>query len=166
VEDEIASGESATAYAVGFATAKYAERINNMSQEEVLKQTVAQLEEVFNALEPRHMSANPLDPQNVKALQQLPKASEAYLGGMFWDWRPSHHPYIGGGYCSPLAGKPILIGDILKQGYGKHMFFAGEATNDRPGATAHAALETGFRAAKQVAAALKEQQEQEQKRSL
>ena len=34
------------------------------------------------------------------------------------------------------------------------MFFAGEATNDRPGATAHAAMETGIRAAKQVAAAL------------
>ena len=36
------------------------------------------------------------------------------------------------------------------------MFFAGEATNHRPGATAHAALETGIRAAQQVAQSLKE----------
>ncbi len=36
---------------------------------------------------------------------------------MFWDWRPSHHRYyIGGKYCSPLAGKPILIGEVLKNG--------------------------------------------------
>lgn len=34
------------------------------------------------------------------------------------------------------------------------MFFAGEATNDLPGATAHAALETGLRAARLVSSAL------------
>ncbi len=34
------------------------------------------------------------------------------------------------------------------------MFFAGEATNALPGATAHSALETGLRAADQVAASL------------
>ena len=35
------------------------------------------------------------------------------------------------------------------------MFFAGEATNFLPGATAHSALETGLRAAAQVSSALK-----------
>ena len=35
VPNEVAEGELATAYAVGFTTAKYAERIQIMSQEEV-----------------------------------------------------------------------------------------------------------------------------------
>lgn len=49
------------------------------------------------------------------------------------------------------------VGETLSKAYADgRMFFAGEATNDRPGATAHAALETGIRAAAQVAAALKD----------
>ena len=35
VEDEVSEGEPATAYAVGFTTAKYAERVAGMTQEEV-----------------------------------------------------------------------------------------------------------------------------------
>jgi monoamine oxidase len=174
VEDEVAEGEEATAYAVGFTTSKYQERVAQLSQEEVFTLCLAQLEQIFSKLEPRHMSADPNDPKNEQALKELPKPRDAFLGGMFWDWRPSHHPYIGGGYCSPIAGKPItigkfrlccvlslityfslLIGQVLKKGNGNHMFFAGEATNHRPGATAHAALETGIRAADQVAAVLK-----------
>jgi monoamine oxidase len=154
VEDEVVPGEEATAYAVGFTTAKYQERVSQLTQEEVLQRMVTQLEKIFSQLEPRHMSADPNDPENMKALKALPKVRDQYLGGMFWDWRPTHHPYIGGGYCSPLVGKPILIGEVLKKGNGKHMFFAGEATNHRPAATAHAAMETGIRAAEQVAAAL------------
>lgn len=50
------------------------------------------------------------------------------------------------------------LGDTLSKAYAnERMFFAGEATNDRPGATAHAALETGLRAARQISAALKDQ---------
>jgi monoamine oxidase len=75
---------------------------------------------------------------------------------MFWDWQPKHHPYIGGGYCSPRVHCPIHSGDILSRPHGPSMFFVGEATNDLPGATAHAALETGLRAAAQVHAALAE----------
>lgn len=51
------------------------------------------------------------------------------------------------------------LGDTLSKAYAnERVFFAGEATNDRPGATAHAALETGLRAARQISAALKDQQ--------
>lgn len=50
-----------------------------------------------------------------------------------------------------------LLGETLSKPWANNrLFFAGEATNDRPGATAHAALETGLRAAAHVAAALKE----------
>ena len=49
----------------------------------------------------------------------------------------------------------FVTGDILSKAFVQNrLFFAGEATNDRPGATAHAALETGVRAASLVSLAL------------
>jgi len=53
----------------------------------------------------------------------------------------------------------IISGEILSKAFVQNrLFFAGEATNDRPGATAHAALETGIRAASLVSAALEGQE--------
>ncbi len=90
-----------------------------------------------------------------ESINALPKASKVFLGGMFWDWDPSHHPYIGGGYSSPLAHKHADAADNFRKAYGNgNLFFVGEATT-LPGATAHAALESGIRAAGQVAARLK-----------
>lgn len=71
---------------------------------------MGQLEKVFSHLEQRHMSAE--HPDTAPSPKALPKASEVYVGGMFWDWRPAHHPYIGGGYCSPRVNKPITSGKI------------------------------------------------------
>lgn len=146
--------EPAKAYAVAFTTADYAARVAALPKEEVLRRSVAQLDEIFSHLLPRHMDAE-LGPQT-KQPAQLKKPSEAYLGGMFWDWNPSHHPYIGGGYCSPKANTPAHKIAIMAQPYGKlgNVFFAGEATN-LPGATAHAALESGVRAAGFVSQFLK-----------
>ena len=105
---------------------------------------------MFALLKQEHMSALKNDPF-AESPASLPKASEVYLGGMFWDWNPSHHPYIGGGYASPQAGTQANLIDRMRLPYGNgNIFFAGEATN-LPGATAHAALESGLRAAKQVA---------------
>mmetsp|Transcript_47483 Transcript_47483/g.82965 ORF Transcript_47483/g.82965 Transcript_47483/m.82965 type:complete len:386 (-) Transcript_47483:82-1239(-) len=153
VPDEVEEGEECTAYAVGFATSKYAEKIAGMTQKEVLAATVAQLEKVFGQMEQQHMSGH--HPETAPAPSSLPRASEVFRGGMYWDWQPDHHKYIGGGYCSPLVNKPINSGDILSKAFVQNrLFFAGEATNDRPGATAHAALETGVRAASLVSLAL------------
>jgi hypothetical protein len=69
---------------------------------------VKQLDKVFSQLEQRHMSAE--HPESAPAPASLPKPSQVYVGGMYWDWRPEHHPYIGGGYCSPRANKPITSG--------------------------------------------------------
>lgn len=82
--------------------------------------------------------------------EDIPKASEVFLGGMFWDWNPKHHPYIGGGYCSSKARTKAYLAERLSQPVNDHLCFAGEATN-LPGATAHAALESGERAACRVA---------------
>lgn len=75
---------------------------------QVLEKCVAQLDTIFSQLEQRHMSGD--HPEQAAKPSTLPKAREVFLGGMYWDWRPSHHPYIGGGYCSPLANKPITSG--------------------------------------------------------
>lgn len=145
----VPADEPAKAYAVAFTTAAYARRLQALPKEEVLRLAVEQLDEVFALLGPEHMAA---EGDAVERPQDLPRASEAYLGGMFWDWTPSHHPYIGGGYCSPKANtrteKIALL--AVPHGADGRLFFAGEATN-MPGATAHAALESGVRAAKLVA---------------
>jgi monoamine oxidase len=94
------------------------------------------------------MAAN-LNDENIQKPTDLKKPSSAYLGGMFWDWNPTHYPFIGGGYCSPKAHTNAELISRLAKPFGNHIFFAGEATN-MPGATAHAALESGERAAKQV----------------
>ena len=152
VSDRAAPDEPAKAFAIGFTTAAYAARLSALPKDEVLRRCVAQLDEVFSLLEPRHMAAD-LSDANIQQPSDLKKPSDAYLGGMFWDWNPSHHPYIGGGYCSPKSEKAAHLISVLSKPYGKHIYFAGEATN-LPGATAHAALESGERAAGQVAAYL------------
>jgi monoamine oxidase/cytochrome b involved in lipid metabolism len=141
--------EPAKAYAVAFTTSEYAERLAALPRHEALKRCVGQLDSIFSLLEPRHMAADPTaEPRQMPA--QLKKASDAFLGGMFWDWTPQHHPYIGGGYCSPAARQIADAPDSLRSAYGNgNIFFAGEATT-LPGATAHAALESGVRAAAQV----------------
>lgn len=142
--------EPAKAYAIGYTTSEYAKRVSSLSKKEVLKRCVDQLDEMFALLKQEHMSALKND-SSAESPSNLPKASEAYLGGMFWDWNPSHHPYIGGGYASPRAGTQAHLIDQMRLPYGNgNIFFAGEATN-LPGATAHAALESGIRAAKQIA---------------
>ena len=84
--------------------------------------------------------------ETAQKVSEIPKPSDVYLGGMFWDWNPKHHPFIGGGYCSPKAGKAAHLVERLFKPYGTRICFAGEATN-LPGATAHAAMESGVRAA-------------------
>lgn len=153
VSDKVPVDEPAKAYAVAFTTADYATRLQALPKEEVLRRAVQQLDAVFALLQPEHMAATGSPTQ---LPSDLPRPSDAYLGGMFWDWTPEHHPYIGGGYCSPRAGtqtdKIGLLGSPL--GPSQRLFFAGEATN-MPGATAHAALESGVRAAGLAAKKLK-----------
>ena len=65
----------------------------------------------------------------------------------FVDWAAD--PYTAMGYSSVPPGGAGLRG-MLAAPVGGVMFFAGEATNaDRP-ATVHGALESGYRAAREV----------------
>jgi monoamine oxidase len=82
----------------------------------------------------------------------LPLPSAVFLGGLLQDWQ-SANPYIGGGFCSPKAGCPTNAAEIFCEPVDNMIYFAGEATV-HPGGTAHAALGSGFRAAKQVSSYL------------
>ena len=160
VTDKAAPDEPAKAYAIGFTSAAYADKLMALPRSEVHDKCLAQMDEVFSLLQTEHITAtdSPKAPGSISVstdkstLYTNKKPSEAFVGGMFWDWNPQHHPYIGGGYSSPLAGTDTTLGDLLRKPYGagRNIFFAGEATN-MPGATADAALESGVRAAEQVA---------------
>ena len=68
---------------------------------------------------------------------------------LVYDWA-TQHPYIGGAYASPRAGKAIDYARILAEPLGDKVFFAGEATNMDAGACTHSALETGVRVADEI----------------
>jgi hypothetical protein len=157
-KEEENDDEKAVCYVVGFMTTEYAKKILKMSNSDAINCILQQMDTVFSHLEPQHMSAaagatGAADSSSsLSNPQVLPKPSEVFLGGTFWHWTPEHHPYIGGGYSSPVAGKATTLCDHLSKPYGEYqnIFFAGEATS-LPGATAHAALESVVRAAQQVA---------------
>lgn len=158
-ETESISDEKAKCYVIGFMTTDYAKKIMKLSNTEAINGVLNQMDQVFSLLEPKHMSG---DINETKSLSpsSLRKPSEVFLGGTFWHWNPQHHPYIGGGYSSPVSGKATFLCDRLSKPYGNNnIFFAGEATS-LPGATAHAALESGVRAASQVSSFLKEKESQ------
>ncbi len=79
-------------------------------------------------------------------------------------WNEESFPFIGGGYASPLVGhgsaghvlaQPLKVVDPCTGSFVAKVFFAGEATNEGPGMTVHAAMQTGVRAASQVEVMLK-----------
>lgn len=158
--------EPAAGYATGFATSKYADRILSMSREEVYQKFVEQLDTIFSQLEPRHCVPTLQDDRSIdsssgseengctetkdtsKDCENLPKPSDVFIGGMLQEWQKANQ-YIGGGFCSPRAGFPTNAAEIFCEPEENLIYFAGEATV-HPGGTAHAALESGFRTAKQV----------------
>ena len=116
---------------------------------------LAQMDEVLGRLGPEHMSAHPCDEDADPA--SLPSPSSVFIKAMVHDWK--QYPYIGGGYSCAHVGWTVEKGQAITQcidkGRSGAIFFAGEATNiAQPGGTAHAALETGFRAADEVSAYL------------
>jgi hypothetical protein len=176
---KVDAGEAARGLAICYTTADFAKKLSGLPKEEVLHRVVDQLDTVFSLLEERHMTAAPPTPSSplstattptsseTSTSPKLKKPSEAYLGGMFWDWNAQHYPYITGGYCSPRAGKNAQSIKVLAEPYShteeasssnsgtavvaERVFFAGEATSVTAGSTAHAAMASGIRAAAQVA---------------
>lgn len=154
--DDVDSQEG-TCTATGFATARSAEKLQTLSEEEMYRVILTQMDEVMSKLAPRHMSADPSDEDEKP--ESLPRPSSVFIKAIVQDW--SKQPYIGGGYSCGRIGwtleKGRNIAEPIDVGNSAAIFFAGEASNvSQPGGTAHAALETGDRAADEVSAYLDE----------
>ena len=96
------------------------------------------------------MAVDLTDKTSIENPSDLPKIDEEFLAGVIQIWEPNSSPYIGGGYSSAKVGKSVNYSEILAESLNENIFFAGEATSTTACATAHSALNTGFRAAKEV----------------
>jgi monoamine oxidase len=77
------------------------------------------------------------------------KAKSAYLQGKISDWTTV--PHIEGAYSYPMVGGGISMRKELAKPIQNKLFFAGEASHfEGHSATVHGALETGFRAVKEL----------------
>lgn len=164
-------------YATGFLTADFARGLEEAARiatkgrgvgaavdEAMCDIFLRQLEDVFSLLRKKHMGAAvsakygdtrmPSSFSSPISEDVLPSPRTVYCAGMVYRWNQETHPFIRGGYSSVKAGAYSLSEEprIVNQGKG-NIFFAGEGTAV-PGCTAHAALDTGTRAAGQVAALL------------
>ncbi|MBU6325799.1 MAG: FAD-dependent oxidoreductase, partial [Bacteroidetes bacterium] len=77
------------------------------------------------------------------------QAKNTFLGGLLTDWLQI--PFIEGAYSFPLSGDGISYRKALAEPMDNRLFFAGEATHyEGHSATVHGALETAFRAVKEL----------------
>eukprot|EP01039_Chlorochromonas_danica_P002264 gene2264-2479_t len=157
VRDLIEDDSQGVGYATGFVTSSFADHICSIPEEEVFKAMVSQLDKMFSHLKPRDCFA---DIEKVEetllssdVVADLPKPSEVYLGGIIQKWTPEVHPFIHGGYCSPLKGF-THAGETVAESVDDQLFFVGEGANIGHGGVIHAAMESAVRAAKEVKAVL------------
>lgn len=123
------TGAAGGAAIVGFACAERAERIAAMPEEEVVRASLAQLDEMF---------ASRVDPK---------PATSAFESCHVKDW--SKEPHIRGAYTFPGRGAREGDRGLLGRPLGS-LFFAGEATHEGVNPCMQGALETGERAAREV----------------
>ena len=161
--------------AVGFLSARYAEEAHaNYNENELIQKLLEELDVVFSNFKAEHLTAKidlPRSDQrgvyattdeNTTIFKELSsqrrvlplRPSSVFVKGMVYDWA-TKHPYIGGAYASPKAGKNIEYANVLASPIADRLFFAGEATNNDAGACTHSALETGVRVAEEIMSAPK-----------
>eukprot|EP01033_Poteriospumella_lacustris_P012059 gene12059-8615_t len=171
--------EHCSYYVTGFATSDFAGNLDDAFERDadVCDVLVRQLDRVFAKLRPAHhlrpdeyvgesssdedegdSSSDEDDEEGRPAVPALPLPSDVFLSGRVQRWTPRRHPYIGGGYASGLPTRgdlDLAPGDyariVSERGLDNAVFFAGEGVNFPAGATAHAALESAQRAARNVA---------------
>ncbi|KAK9823039.1 hypothetical protein WJX81_001999 [Elliptochloris bilobata] len=119
---------------VGFAAGRRAEAMSGMSESSIVLRALDQLDSIFGTAQARR------------------PATAAFLRAHLADW--SRVPHIGGAYSYPSLHARVGDREALAAPVGGALFFAGEATHAAVNPCLQAALETGARAAAQVAAAL------------
>jgi monoamine oxidase len=120
-------------FMVGFVSGERADRVMQLPKEEVKRLMLLQLDAIFGTKEDPH------------------PASSSCSGFMVQDWGKSQ--FFRGAYTYPSPGAFGERG-VLGAPVGGKLFFAGEATQTGCNPCLQAAMETGARAAKEVAASL------------
>jgi hypothetical protein len=152
-------------HATGFICGDFAKKLDELPEDNMIIQTVLQqLDRVFSELQPKHWFTKPDQEQQqeeqvevaiaVENAYKLSLPSNVFVKGFVERWTPERHPYIGGGYAAGLVGFSPDYQHELAAPVENTLFFAGEATNFPAGSTVHAAMESGLRAADQIAAVL------------
>eukprot|EP01112_Ceratiomyxa_fruticulosa_P014700 TRINITY_DN4234_c0_g1_i12.p1 TRINITY_DN4234_c0_g1~~TRINITY_DN4234_c0_g1_i12.p1 ORF type:complete len:449 (-),score=76.98 TRINITY_DN4234_c0_g1_i12:53-1399(-) len=119
---------------VGFIGGDLAANISTMAKETVVDTFLRQLDEMFTT------------PENVNP------ASKSYLDVLIYDW--SKHPFIRGSYTHPSIGADFPHTKISEPVH-DYLFFAGEGSaTTHESATVNGAIQTGIRAANEVAQSL------------
>lgn len=121
-------GGSSTYYVTAFFTSDQARAVGKLSTDAAFTKLLEQLSLMFEC-----------------------DAGAAYAGGFIVDW--GRVPFIWGGYTVPSLREPPGARAALAQPVDGAVFFAGEATDPENFMTAHAAMASGARAAKEAAIA-------------
>ncbi|RLN02222.1 hypothetical protein BBJ28_00000247 [Nothophytophthora sp. Chile5] len=121
----------------GFAGAECAERLVGMDPDVIVQRFLDQLDMIYGTVD------------------RPTPAHDCFVKGMYKDWGDVE--YVRGGYAFPRVGQTDSAARDLAASVDGRVFFAGEATAfEQPGMSVHAAVDTGTRAAAQVARALQE----------
>jgi len=140
----------------GYACAKSAERISKSERDEVVKRTLAQLDEIFgnksvtSALvetRPAAKLAHKEVPENSITNPPNP-ATKYYIDAMIIDWGKNSN--ILGGYSSPSSGESPKMRQLWSTPVKGKLYFAGEAFNKDSIMTLHGAMETSVVVAKHI----------------
>lgn len=119
----------------GFAGAETAERLTQLEEAEIIRHFLDQLDTIYGTAD----SPTP--------------ATSSFVKGMYLDW--GDVDYVRGGYSYPRVGQRDDAARDLATPVDGRIFFAGEATAfEQPAMSVHASMDTGARAAEQVATAL------------
>jgi len=132
--------------ATGYACATTAEKISKMTREDIVKNALAQLDEMWGnrqindmLLDNRFGAKKP--PESAIPVINPPKpATQFYLDAMLVDWGKNVH--IQGGYSSPSFGTTPEMRAIWSVPINKKVYFGGEAFNRDSIMTLHGAMET------------------------
>lgn len=164
-------GSKASCYCTGFVTADFADKLLNCPSNEqsehkgerdqrIIKTMLLQLEELFA------LSPSPDLPSSKN--EATPEVKAAFVGGMVQIWDEENYPYIRGGYHSPKASSEFDsdYSEKLGRPVGDRVFFCGEATNQQAGTTTQSAVDSGIRAANEVAQVFKRRGEGKMERSI
>lgn len=111
-------------YVTAFFTSDQARRVAELETDAAFGSLLAQMSEMFEAPARTH-----------------------YLGGFIIDW--GRVPYIWGGYTTPSLSEAADARQAVGAPVDGQIFFAGEGTDPNAFMTAHAAMQTGLRAARE-----------------